>query len=100
LFFFAIRLRFTLVFFALVFFTLVFFALRLLAMRLAFPNGETAPVNSLSGRPKPSHRSSTANRLSLRLSLRLRLRQALSTSCHRNHRSPRSHHHSRTHLRT
>jgi hypothetical protein len=58
-------------------------------------DSETAPINSLSSRPKPSHGLSTANSLLL-LSLRLRLQPGLSTS----HRSRRSHHHSRTHLRT
>jgi hypothetical protein len=52
---------------------------------------------SLSCRPKPSHRASTANSLSLSLSPRLRLRPGLSPTSHRN---PRSHHHSRTYLRT
>ena len=56
-------------------------------------DSETAPINSLSSRPKPSHGLSTANSLLL---LSLRLQPGLSTS----HRSRRSHHHSRTHLRT
>ena len=53
---------------------------------------------SLSSRPKPSHGSSTANSLRLpSLSLRRRRRPGLSPTSHRN---PRSHHHSRTYLRT
>jgi len=58
-------------------------------------DGDTGGRYSLSSRPKPIQRASTAS--SLRLpSLRLSLRPELSTS----HRNPRNHHHSRTYLRT